>query len=650
MKKMYVVAALIISSPSFAQKDSSKTMDEVVVTATKFPKNINETGKVVTVIDHAIIERSAGKSVSQLLNEQAGFTINGAQGVLGSNQDLHLRGAAVGKTLILLDGVPVYDPSGINAAFDLNSINMDNVERIEIVKGGLSTLYGSDAVAGVVNIISKKGKGSPFNFNSTLSGGSYGTFKGTFGINGQQKNTDYNFSYSRTNSDGFSTAHDSTSKKDFDKDGFHQDVLYGSVGVAPCKSTKLRVYGQYSEYHSDLDAGAFADDRDYTQAVKNYTVGASGSIKYKNGTVFFNYNYNSAERKYLNDSGSIGGFAKYESSKYTGRSHFAEAYTRFTASKFVDILFGGDYRFQNSDQNYLSISAYGPYETKLGKDSAKASQYSAFTSFVLKSGKGFNAELGGRFNHHSQYGDNFTYSLNPSYQISEQFKIFFNVGSAYQVPTLYQLYDGSIGNTALKPTESTHIDGGIQYQPNKIFKARVVYFNRDEKNSIDFNSVTNKYFNYSRQKDHGLEVELNVTTDKFFVNGNYTYVTGQVTSQNVAYDPITYLPVNKGDTTYNNLFRIPQSTINLTAGFTPVERLTVSASLKYVGKRQEPVYGDKPIDMSSYTTVGLYGEYKLQSRIKIFADLKNLFDTKYYEVYGYNTRGFNFMAGLNIKL
>ena len=151
MKKLFfAVAAITISSSLSAQKDTSfKTLDDVVITATKFPKKQSETGKVLTVISRQQLERSSGKDLSQLLNEQTGIVINGATSTPGKDKSVFLRGAKSDYTVILIDGVPVTDPSGVGGAFDLRLLPIDQIERIEILKGSQSTLYCSDAIAGV---------------------------------------------------------------------------------------------------------------------------------------------------------------------------------------------------------------------------------------------------------------------------------------------------------------------------------------------------------------------------------------------------------------------------------------------------------------------------------------------------------------------
>ena len=113
-KKIFIAAAVLISSQLYAQKDSTKNLDEVVITATKSALKQSQTGKVVTVIKQETLQQNAGKTLTEILNLEAGMFINGANNALGTNQDNYLRGSASGNTLILMDGVPVGDPSQIN--------------------------------------------------------------------------------------------------------------------------------------------------------------------------------------------------------------------------------------------------------------------------------------------------------------------------------------------------------------------------------------------------------------------------------------------------------------------------------------------------------------------------------------------------------
>jgi vitamin B12 transporter len=641
MKKFFVVAALIPSSSLMAQHaaDSTKQLDEVVVTANKFPKNLNETGKVVTVINREILERNTGRTVGDVLSQQAGFRVVGAQNNLGTNQDVYLRGAGLGKTLILIDGVPAYDPAGIVGAFDLNTIAIDNIERIEVVKGALSTLYGSDAIAGVVNIITRKSsQGRPVAFNGTLAGGSYGTFKGSANLSGQQAGTAYALGYTRLSaSNGFSSAYDSTGKGNFDNDRFGQDVLNASLTTAIAPKLSLRLYGQYSAYMTEADASAFQDDKDFVINTRNYIAGANATWQYGKNTLYVNYSYGALNRHYVDES-------QYGTTNqdYSGRAHFAEAYTRIAAGKYLDVLAGADLRLQKTDQSYVSpfFSSY------LGQDSASSELYSAFASLILKPVSGFNAELGGRFNQHSTYGNNFTYSFNPSYRIGHEVKLFANLASGFKAPTLYQIASGPADRSQLKAESSITFDGGVQYEPMTDMMFRAVYFLRNIKNGIDYNGFTNSYFNYNRQKDHGFELEGTAKSGHFFGSLNYTFVTGNVNT--VKYkDPANYDFRIIGDTVFNNLFRRPKHSANLTIGYQPREAFMVSATARYTGERDEFQYAAAPVLLNEYVTMDLYAEYRVRPAIKIFADLRNISNERFTEIYGYNSRRFNFMAGLS---
>ncbi len=413
-KHFFLAAAAFICTAAQAQTDTA-SLNEVIVTASRFAQKQAASAKVVTVINTQQLSRSSGKTLTELLNQQAGISIIGAQNNLGTNQDVYMRGAATGQTLILIDGVPAYDPSTISTAFDLNHFALENIERIEIVRGAMSTLYGSDAVAGVINIITKKQGPKPLSLYGTLAGGSFGTFKGVAGINGHTNGTRYNIQYSRLQAKGISAAYDSTGTAGFDKDGYEQNIVSASVGHNLTKNLLVKAAGSLGKYETDLDAGAFKDEKDFGFSSRNIQAGAGLEYQYGSGKLFFNFNHNNTERRYLDDSLFVGGFSKFTRQRYTGRSNVAELYSSFDLGEKWSVLAGTDYRFQNTDQLYFSISDFGPYESKQGKDSVKMNQHSLFASLFLKNMGGFQLELGGRYNKHSVYGSNTTYTLNSSF-------------------------------------------------------------------------------------------------------------------------------------------------------------------------------------------------------------------------------------------
>jgi vitamin B12 transporter len=224
------IATASTTTAQLADTSGKALLDEVIVTANKFPQKQSTTGKVISVISKEQIERSSGRTVPQLLNEQAGITINGALSNLGSNQTLYMRGASSGRALVLIDGMPVSDPTFINNDFDLNLLSLNSIERIEISRGAQSTLYGSDAVAGVVNIITvKKDITKPINVKAALAAGNLGTYRGNIQLYGKANKLTYNTSYAKLRSGGFSAAFDSSGNKGFDNDGYNSDVARASL-------------------------------------------------------------------------------------------------------------------------------------------------------------------------------------------------------------------------------------------------------------------------------------------------------------------------------------------------------------------------------------------------------------------------------------
>lgn len=640
-KKIFIAAAVFFSSNLFAQKDSAGNLNEVVVTATKFPIKQSLTGKVVTVISGEQLERNNGKTLAEVLNTQAGIIVNGNTNTLGTNQDVYVRGSAAGKTLILLDGIPVYDASGISGAFDLNFISIDQVERVEILKGSQSTLYGSDAMAAVINVISKKAGTKKLNANLNLAAGSYNTFKVAAGINGTITQTAYTAQYSKLYSKGFSTAEDQAGTKDFDKDGMNEDVFKASLTRKIKNKITIRANTQFSYYKTGGDAGPFTDDTDYSIRSRNVLAGIGAGFAIGKSILHVNYNYNATKRTYLDDSASRGGFSYYSKGEYTGRSHFAEVYSNMAVTKNVDVLVGADYRNQLTDQRYFSVSAFGPYaSTPLHGDSANVHQLGVYASVLVKELAGFNVELGGRYNHFNRYGDVFTFSFNPSYVFTNHIKIFGNITSGFKTPSLYQVYSEYRNPIAeLKPERSLSVEGGVQYATNNV-NLRAVYFSRNIKDNIIFYSTgAPTYTNADKQKDRGLELEASVDLGNVHLSANYVNLDGKIETK-----------TGVKDTSYFNLYRRPRQTINLDLGIAVTKNWYLNTGIQSVSKRYEAVYMSAPVEMPAYYTWNLYSTYTISKNAKVFVDLKNITDEKYAEVRGYNSRRFNFMAGVNLGL
>ena len=645
MSKLKIMLALcLVQGSAFSQSvsDSTRQMDEVVVTANKFPQKQSSTGKVLTVITQEQIQKSAGRNVGELLNQQVGLTVNGSGNTPGTVQFLYTRGAAFANTLILIDGIPLNDPSNINSEFDLNTFPLYQIERIEILKGAQSTLYGSDAVAGVVNIITKKKGNKPFGVNIDFNTGSFGSFNGNVALLGTTDDATYHVSYSKIKSKGFSSAYDSTGKAGFDNDGYNQDLFEANFTQKASEHLLIRVFAKSSYHRADIDAGAFTDDKDYRYTFFNLQAGAGATYHYNNGSFNVNYHFNKVNRHFIDDSTDVGGFSIYQDGLYEGTQHYAEFYNDLSLNSHLNWMVGTDYRRNSTDQEYTSTSAYGPFNSlPISSDTAHTEQFSAYTSFYLKNAGGFNAELGGRWNHHSIYGNNFTGSFNPSYLVNDRWKLFVNVASAYRVPSLYELYS-EYGNRNLKPETSLNYEGGVQFIGSHV-NARVTAFQRDIKNVFffytDMNTFQSFYINEDKQQDHGVEAEVAADLGKWRLSANYAYVDGKIT---------TAAPSGK-DTGYDNLYRRPKNTFNVNVGYQATKRLYLSTHLRSVSDFLEPVYGMAPIVMKGYYVWDAFAQYQWGERFRLYAGFYNLTDQKYFESRGFNSKPFNWSAGLSVS-
>lgn len=637
---------ILLAAPALyasAQTDTT-TLQEVIVTATKWNIKSSQTGKVVSVIDKEMLQMQQGRTVAEILNTQAGIFINGANNNLGSNTDVYLRGAGNGNVLIVIDGIAVYDPSEINSNFNLNSIAINQIERIEILKGGQSTLWGSNAVAGVIHIITKKAEPGKINTNVGVSYGSYNTKRIDAGVNAGFNKWAANVQGSFVETKGFSAAYDSSGNKNFDNDGFKQYNVKGELSYRFNSAFKSRIFTSFDHYITDVDDDAFSDDRDYT--AKNNNLISGLNLSYLSKVADFNFiaSLHNTQRRYVNDSAHVSSmWYNYSESDYKGRTIQLDLNSNIRAAQHLQLVAGLQYLQQQSSEHYLSIDPSSPapwnkYETNISSDSSKNNQLSAYTSFILTDLNGFNAEVGGRYNHHSVYGNNFTYTFNPSYKIDENTKVFFNISSGYKIPSLYQLYS-AYGNRSLKPEESTSYELGVETSTdNKRFFVRVVGFKRDIKNMITFYTDAfgaSYYINRDEQHDHGFEVE---TKTRFGNAGYFTaaaaYINGKGTINNLKVD---------------NLYRRPKATFSGSFVVTALKDFVLMPTVNYVGERQKGPFDLGPTTQPEYYTLNFYASFQPTKIVKIFVDLKNITDQQYFDLVGYNTKRFNFTAGVNLN-
>ena len=630
-KNVWAIAFLIATwfltpSKTNAQQDSISltSLNDVVITATKFAKSQSETGKVLTIINEAELAKSSGKDLPQVLNEQAGLFINGSVSSPGKDKSVFLRGAKGEYTVILIDGIPLNDPSSIGGgAYDLRMIPLDQIERIEILKGNQSTLYGSNAIAGVINIITKKEGRKKLSGVGSLGYGSFNSLRGSLSVSGASDLMDYSIGATHYSTDGFSEAAE-RSGDNFEKDGTTQNGFQANVTIKATKQFSVQPYFRFSDFDGKYDGGTFLDNskNSYRSSFQNY--GAIADYKLNKGNLHGYYGFDKTNRVFVDSS--YGFTSTY---KYYGRVHHGELFLNYDIAKNIQLLSGVSWQRLKMLDEWTSEK--NPSSTLI----------SPYASLFLKNWNGFSAELGGRWNHHSQYGDNFTFSINPSYMVKENAKLFFNLSSGFKAPSLQQLYGQFGPNPDLKPEKSTSTELGAQFFIQQKGDVRIVGFTRNIRDLI-FYTFPDGYINQRKQLDKGFDVEASWRfSAKARLKVFYSYVEGK-TEQN-------------STETQKVLYRIPKHSVGLNASYSPLPDWNISVNYKFIGARKDLFYnGDtflnEEVNLDSYHLLGFYTDYSfLKGKLKVFVDAKNILNQKYYEVYGYSPLPASVNAGVSLR-
>lgn len=617
--KLVIAAGIGLFQLGLAGKAAAQeaiSLDSVVISATKNDQKQSQTGKVVTIIGADVLERSHGKTLTDLLNEQAGVVVGGATGNTGLNKSLFVRGAASAYAVVLIDGILVSNPAGSGSSFDLRMFSIDQIDHIELIKGGQSTIYGSDAVAGVINIITKKGKDAGNSVYGTASYGSYKTYKGTIGMSANVDRFSYNIAYTQGKTAGISEAAVPEGSADvFDKDGNKTGAVNANFSLQATDQFSVSPFLRYFYGHYDFDSGSFADNGDNNFILKHFNGGLNTKYDFGSGKINLNYSY---------ETSGINSTNEYGSSLSEGTMQLADLFYNQKLGDKIDLLVGLDNRAT---------------KFRLNSDSKPHTNlFSAYASVFAHDLSIFNIEVGGRYNKHKQYGENYTYNITPSINLIKSVKLFGTLSTSYKAPTLENLFGQYGANLDLVPEKSKNYEAGfsLNFAEDK-YTLRAAGFKRDLTNAIVYGNVG--YVNQANQEAKGFEIEPALKIGVFSLNGYYAYVEG--TEFNFVTNEVS-----------DYLLRRPKHIFGANLGVQATKDLFLSSSFKYNGSRTDGNFTDYKIEnLPSYKLLNFYAEYTLiNRRVKLFADLKNILDEQYNEFYGYTSMGFNMNAGVSFNI
>ena len=645
-KKVFLVvmAGLLCSKGLFGAESSKRfTGEEVVVTATKTLNSIsNAGGASVTVITADDIKASGKGTVEELLKGVVGIDV-ASNGGAGSMTSVFIRGGDAKNTLVLIDGVPINDPASTNRTATLANLTLDNVEKIEVVRGSLSVLYGSNATAGVINILTKKGDG-PLNFYAALEGGSYGTRKIYGGLNGKSGNSRYAATLARLKSDGFSfadnrnpaIAHEGNTSE---KDGYTNTTLSASYSYDFLPETVLEATFRYTDSSVKYDDTA----NGYTGDRFNFNMATYGSDPDPYGL-----------KEQHNDSRQYVGRMAL---KNTGKLLVSTLFAQFTDENRNDFnndglkttnFIGGMYEagwqgdLNVTESNTLTFGLSGKNENMQyhdylwGSSTIDKSVLSANTWLQDQwSIAGAKVVAGIRYEDHEIFGSKVTGRIAPSYTIGDTV-VKASYGTGFLAPSLYQLYS-DYGSETLKPETSTGWDVGIEHRLRENLRGGVTWFSSVFDERIDFDMVTWKYSQVAGEsKSCGIESFLEWRPlEALQLAMNYTY--------------------NQTENPYGEQFvRRPANKAGISGRYRIGRSGRLSANVQWVDERKEvtssrDLNGNPVSKLPDYFLLNLAGSWNLSDKVELYGRIDNVLDTWYEEVWAYATPGRSAYAGIKVS-
>ncbi len=621
-KRLLYVGALLTTVLVNAQQqqDSTKVeqLDEVVITDSRFELKRENSGKTVIKIDLAELERSQGKTLAELINAKSGIEINGSRSNGGQNLSYFIRGGNNRQVLVLIDGIQVSDPSQIANDYDLRLLDINQIESIEIIKGAASTLYGNAAATAVINITTKKASKETISavFSSSIgtnqsaddSNNTLADFNNSIAISGTSNKVSYNTSFGHQYLGGMSAVANGT-----EKDAFSRTNAFVKVGYKATDNFSIDMYANHDRYTAEFDNTFPVEDADFSSRSKQYRLGISPKLNYKNGSFNINAAYNTIERAFF--------------------SNFPNT---FTGKSFIIDVFN---KYNFNDQFYTIVGInYIKNETEFIVDE-ESSVTDPYANVVWVSDFGLNVNAGARFNNHSEYGSSITYNLNPSYTYkfdANYLKLLGSYGTSFIAPSLSQLFGAFGPNPALEPETNTTLEAGAEIKLSDKVRLSAVFFERKEKDFIDyvvidFDTFEGQYQNIADDFTvNGVEVELSTKlVENLQFNANYTFTERK--------DIVA--------------LRIPKHKANASLNYAMNAKTFVGMNYQYVDDRIDTNFSTFENEiLNSFSLIDLlFNRDIIPNRLKVSASIQNVLNEAYTEVIGFTTKGRNYRVGMRLN-
>ena len=616
---------VIFVVPVLAQDDEKQRyqLGEIIVSASKMEERVKETGSSVTVITREEIEKMKYTTVMEALKGKMGISI-ASSGPLGGLSSVFLRGAESGHTLVMMDGARMYDAITANANFNLAHLTLDNIERIEVIKGPQSSLYGSDAMGGIINIITNKGKGKPtFFLNGEVA--SKSTYTQIIGAQGSAGRFNYSVDISNLTSNGVSKARDGDENDEYEKSSINTRMSYNVSD-----NLQIGLQAQYLYAKFDLDDGGFDDD-------------ANNRMKYDNSRVSLftdhrindiwdqrlQYSWMRIVRQNFDDPDSV------DTTEFNPRSWFKGWLQEVDWQHNVDMA-----EFLTLGENVEELLTFGfqfNHENGQEKSTTGGTPMSRTHTegYYVQNKLGLNDKLfwtlAFRADDHSRFGAHTTGRSSLSYLFDTQTRLKGSYGTGFNAPSLFQLFS-AFGDGTLDPEKSWGYDVGLEQElfDQKIFLSAVFFFQRFE-NLIEFDfSIPNPaspfgggmYINRGAARTKGLETEMHYRpTENLMIKYGFTMMQARDLERHF------------------HLVRRPnlKHSLTLDLGFWEDFHWTVEAT-RNLKSFEAFTFGSTPTRLKDYTVVNTAVTYQPREDLELYLKVENVFDETYQEVNGFTNQ------------
>jgi len=615
-------AVALCSTGAFAQsvdrpEDEELGSETIVVTANRTERAISQVGESVTVVEEKEIVNRQPSDVLDVLRTVPGVTFN-RNGGIGTNAGVSIRGAESDQTVVLIDGVKLNDPASPGGGFNFGPLLLGNIARVEVVRGSQSVLYGSQAIGGVVNLITRE----PTEELGMFARAEYGardTAELTGNVSGRFGPVAASIGASYLHTDGISAF--SEARGGAERDGFESLGVNGRIDIALSENLSIDLRGFYADGEVGIDGFpapdyVFADVDEVSY--RNDFVGYAGlnadflDGRFRNRLGFA---YTNIDRRNFNFDTDT------ETFDANGENRRYEYQGVFDAAEFVELVFGAE----REESDFRS-----------GTDEADVWINSVYGQVNLSPVTGLSLTGGVRYDDHETFGDATTFAASGAYTPnSGDTVVRASYGEGFKAPSLYQIYS-TYGNPALLPEESESWDVGITHSfLDRRAQIGVTYFERDSTNLIGFVSTATPPFGFYDNTElasaKGWEFGLAVRpVDGFDVALNYTNI-----------DAID-------ETTGNKLARRAEDKADLVVDYRMNNGIGIGATVLVVGDSFDNASNTRRLD--GYVVADLRASYGVTEQLEIFGRVENLFDEEYETVYRYGQPGRAVFGGVRFRM